>query len=134
MNTKVQESEGTFKNSLEVLDQPIMREVENHSHILQGGVEGIRNESTHELVKAGGKMEVTVVEGRDSRASDKGPLVQMEDAMVINEGVNNEVNLVIVRIEENNVEVAHQQMPNEQLENSLVYAFFSNSLTNFEAK
>ncbi|KAK6793515.1 hypothetical protein RDI58_006968 [Solanum bulbocastanum] len=53
-------------------------------------------------------MEVIVVEGGDSRASDKGPLVQMENAMVINAGVNDEVNLEIVRIEENNVEVAHQ--------------------------
>jgi len=32
MNTKVQESEGTLKNSFEVVDQPIMREVENQSY------------------------------------------------------------------------------------------------------
>ncbi|WMV38510.1 hypothetical protein MTR67_031895 [Solanum verrucosum] len=99
MNIKVQESEGTLKNSFEVLDQPIMREVENHSHILQGGVDGVRSESIHEPVKAKGKMEVTIVEGGDSHASDKGPLVQMEDAMVINAGVNDEVNLEIVRME-----------------------------------
>ncbi|KAK6803338.1 hypothetical protein RDI58_001122 [Solanum bulbocastanum] len=125
MNTKVQESEGTIKNSFEQLDQPIMREVENNSHILQGGVEGIRSESTHEPVKAGGKMEVTVVEGEGSRASNKGPLVQMEDVMMINAGVNDEVNLEILRIDENNAEVAHQQIPNEQLEkNSLVHVSF----------
>ncbi|KAK4733445.1 hypothetical protein R3W88_007706 [Solanum pinnatisectum] len=94
------------------------------SHILQGEVEGIRSESTHEPVKAGGKMEVIVVECGDSRASGKGPLVQMEDAMVINAAVNDEVHLEIVRIEENNAEVAHQQMPSEQLENSLVHSSF----------
>ncbi|KAG5577694.1 hypothetical protein H5410_057828 [Solanum commersonii] len=77
------------------------------------------SESIHEPVKPGGKMEVTVVEGGDSRESDKGPLVQMEDAIVINVGVNDEVNLEIVRIEENNAELAHQQMPSEQLENSM---------------
>ncbi|KAH0651823.1 hypothetical protein KY284_031735 [Solanum tuberosum] len=32
MNIKVQESEGTLKNSFEVVDQPIMREVENQSY------------------------------------------------------------------------------------------------------
>ncbi|KAK6787886.1 hypothetical protein RDI58_016411 [Solanum bulbocastanum] len=67
----------------------------------------IRSESTHEPVKTGGKMKVTVVEGGDSRASDKGTLVQIEDAIVINAGVNDEVNLKIVRIEENNAKLAH---------------------------
>ncbi|KAG5610480.1 hypothetical protein H5410_021761 [Solanum commersonii] len=71
-------------------------------------MEGERSDYTHELVKARGKMEVTKVESGDNSASDKGRLIQMEDAMMIDEGVNNEVNLEIVRVEENNAELAHQ--------------------------
>ncbi|KAH0722504.1 hypothetical protein KY289_005548 [Solanum tuberosum] len=98
MSNKVQESEGTLKNynSFEVLDQPLMKEVElvsNHSHNLQGGVEGVMSEYIHEPVKVGGKMEVTEVESGDNSASNKGTLVQMEDVMMIDAGVNNEVNL-----------------------------------------
>ncbi|KAK6777777.1 hypothetical protein RDI58_024495 [Solanum bulbocastanum] len=120
-----------------VLDQPLMREVElvsNQSHNLQGGVEGVRSEYTHEPIKVGGKIEVTKVESGDNSASDKGPFVQMEDAMMIDVGVNNEVNFEIVRIEENNVELAHQQLSNEQLDKILLHVSFQITLQILEPK
>ncbi|KAH0765378.1 hypothetical protein KY285_001249 [Solanum tuberosum] len=139
MSNKVQESEGTLKkfNSFEVLDQPLMREVDIVASVQGGGV-CVRSESIQESVKAGGKIEATKLEGRDNSAGrnqkDKGLSVQMGDTLVREARVNTEESLEIVRIQENEDDLAQQQLSTNQMENSLEHALFQIPLQIVEPK